>query len=652
TKVYTDNRTLGRFFIRARVLRRWPDGRQVALPNAPVFFQLVDPQSLAHSRLDAEPLPSKVMDYRLIGTPWIEEAKPNDWGITKGLNNNEWAAVWHAAHEAWDQEQDDARAQTKADGWLDALALASPVDWATIQQWWPSQHKQPYPSLRNTPLWIGKAKERVTYLLGQRLARATHQAEITGVGQRRYMERLEAANALQLPGDPQRCNAPAQDYGGKAGAGIGAVFELGASSMGLAAVTDPNATDHPHAVRCVANANGYAGVVFTPSHLGGDRYRLRVYVDPQWIADQAPGQNLADRRTGTFVVWRNIRLHKYLQLPAPQAVGTAMSAELQTTLDWGDTHAVMHWRPNNQHSDNFAKMHLDSALTALDVFPQPRPEPRYDAVPTSVVTQTNEVPVRRHYRPVSFVPDGFAKQFKRAFCELIDDSSGRAEVITRQELRDALVVGKRSWDNSGRLNKRIHWASLIIDDDTSPFLLTFRSFDEYNRIVANLNLQVQYPALDMGDTERATEAMQAMVEGMLEHFADGGVLPGITLVHVPRGQTWDFRALNLASPITSGYGTASRAFWLSHTDAVYHGDFHIYGATSNAIHEVGHVLGLCHQPPAGGDIADAHQPGLIDPFLKPNDDQVVCVMSYSGCYGDYCGKCLLQLRGWASAHHW
>ena len=70
--------------------------------------------------------------------------------------------------------------------------------------------------------------------------------------------------------------------------------------------------------------------------------------------------------------------------------------------------------------------------------------------------------------------------------------------------------------------------------------------------------------------------------------------------------------------------------------------------------EFRHVLSLIRQPPAGSDCKEAHQDGLIEEFSTPDPgkDQCVCVMSYSGCYGDYCGRCILALRGWAHEHEY
>ncbi len=756
-KVFVDNPTLGRLPLVAKVIKRWPDGRTVPAANAPVLFQLVDPEALPDdSPLAAAPLPSRVMNYALEGLLWVDATRPAAFGDNQGLSAEEWKGIHriaHAAHLA--HADDDVQALALAGQWIDtwAAGAAVPVDrvqsfwtagppyprmtfttltpqnlgrleakladafaqgpkpagfqynaltdaewtnfkvlaakaladnggdqalagpvalgwlrhwhdapkvtWAEVSAFWGDQHELPYPVLRPGG-FIAKAKERVEHLLAQRLVYEGRRTEVADAGQHRFvtglMTQIEAAADAK---DPQRFNAPEAEHGGRGGAAITKVldtsarqarFHTGAAHGDLALATLPgDATAHPHAVQAVANASGHAGVVFEPSRCGGDRYRLRAYVDPLWLKRQGASSTTARAQTGTMVVWRNIRLGRYLRLPNPAP--TPMSATLRATLDYGVAHQQAAWNPNAMASASFGLMCLDTPLIDLDVLGVPSPEDQYAAVPGAMAAGVTAKATQMRYRPVAVVPTGLVTQLRRAYCELIDDA-GEIEGMTRQQLRDALAAGQRAWEASAQFAKRVDWPTLVLDDATSPFLMTFRSFAEYNALrLANFDVTKQgtHPELQVS-TDDPEKALYAMAEAMLEHFAGGGVLPGITVVQIPRGSTWDFRALDIKTTITSGYGTASRAFWLSHTRGVYHGDFWAYSATANALHELGHVLGLCHQPPAGADLADAHQAPVVEPFQTPTADQAVCVMSYSGCYGDYCGRCILQLRGWASTH--
>jgi hypothetical protein len=579
--------------------------------------------------------------------------------LFNALTDPEWAAFKVLAARALaDNGNDPALAAPVARGWLRTWHAAN-VSWTEVSPFWGNQHELPYPMLR--PTFVAKAKERVGYILAQRLVYDGRATEVSNIGQKRFMDRLMATiEAAADPKDPQRWNAPEADHGGRGGAAITKIFDTaarqarfhsGAAHGDLALATLPgDARTHPHAVQAIANARGYAGVVFEPSRCGGDRYRLCAYIDPLWLKRKGASSTSVRAHSGTMVVWRNIRINRYLRLPNPHP--TPMSAGLQALLDYGTGHPQPAWNPNDTTTASFTLMRLGTAMIDLDVFPEEQPEDEYAAVPGPVAASApGGKPTHMRYRPVAVVPTGFATQFRRAWCELIDDA-GAIETMSRDLLRETLAVGTAAWDASGQFAKRVDWPTLVLDDPTSPFLMTLRSFAEYNALrLVNFDgtKQGTHPALSNA-TDDPEKALYAMAEAMLEHLAGGGVLPGITIVQIPRGSTWDFRALDIKTTITSGYGTASRAFWLSHTRGVYHGDFWAYSATANALHEVGHVLGLCHQPPAGADLEPAHQSPIMEAFQTPTAEQTVCVMSYSGCYGDYCGRCILQLRGWASSH--
>jgi hypothetical protein len=222
--------------------------------------------------------------------------------------------------------------------------------------------------------------------------------------------------------------------------------------------------------------------------------------------------------------------------------------------------------------------------------------------------------------------------------------------------------GIRAFDACGKSSKRIKWDKLLVKDFKSPFLVNLRGTKHYNKLLTKAEMitgdkyydkdkakweMKAYKPITDDDGGWFGECLNNFIEAMCEYLADGGVVPGLTIVQIPRGDTWDQFAADgvCASPITSGYGTASRAAFLSWTDGKYKDSF-IYPATSNCLHEVGHVLGLCHQFAGGGYIDSAHQKAIETPFKKPEGEDCVCVMSYSGCYGDFCGKCLLSLRGW------
>src|SRR3989440_2528238 len=75
---------------------------------------------------------------------------------------------------------------------------------------------------------------------------------------------------------------------------------------------------HLHAVKAKTNADGEAGVIFTPSRCGGDRYRIRAYVGPDTIkgpGNDGTGMSAVSVETGTLVLWRNMRISRYVRQP-------------------------------------------------------------------------------------------------------------------------------------------------------------------------------------------------------------------------------------------------------------------------------------------------------------------------------------------------
>jgi len=126
------------------------------------------------------------------------------------------------------------------------------------------------------------------------------------------------------PTDPQAKNAPWQ-LAGKRGKGdvadgssISTVFRTSATSgfndlhqYPVASQVAPIGNRRRHAVVATTNQNGEAGVIFTPSRIGGDRYRLRAFVESPGPANAVLESG---SETGTMVVWRNLRISQCLQI--------------------------------------------------------------------------------------------------------------------------------------------------------------------------------------------------------------------------------------------------------------------------------------------------------------------------------------------------
>jgi hypothetical protein len=155
-----------------------------------------------------------------------------------------------------------------------------------------------------------------------------------GKGPKGYVEDRIAEHPARA-GDPQVDNVVV-DRGGKRkpGAGVAGDYFETAARRGFnsdIAVPFPVAavSAHPVAVVADTNANGEAGAVFRPSRQGGDRFKLRVFLDPigpGGAASDGTGATAVRIDSGTMVVWRTLRISGYHQFNYPAAFPAASKA--------------------------------------------------------------------------------------------------------------------------------------------------------------------------------------------------------------------------------------------------------------------------------------------------------------------------------------
>jgi hypothetical protein len=97
---------------------------------------------------------------------------------------------------------------------------------------------------------------------------------------------------------------------------------------------------HRYAVAVSTNDQGEARVLFAPSLVGGDRYKIRAYVGPFTLDNDGTQPGDAVIETGTLVRWRSIRICRQVCMPAAKTLndlpdylqqpkGTPISSELQ-----------------------------------------------------------------------------------------------------------------------------------------------------------------------------------------------------------------------------------------------------------------------------------------------------------------------------------
>jgi hypothetical protein len=562
--------------------------------------------------------------------------------------------------------------------------------------------------------------------------------EIPNAGPKRFVDDvLKKVEKDAGPDDPQRRNAPKQ-HCGKGGLPVGGnIFETtyrqrftdGHGTYGPMSLAEkaPDEAEHPYAVRAKTNDQGRAGVIFMPSRCGGDMYRLRAYIGPEVMGKRVDGPEVI---TGAMVVWRNIRIYRYLQKKNVEPV--EFSSDVKQLIEWPAKEAKG-YTGSKTWNEVSEKMFLNTPLVKIDFGPGWTPEAKY--------LKTDSLKGEGGFRPVDVDFISFSSSFNQCYCEVIMDTTKVAELndgrhgkaivfgliaaekallkaidedekailladkgvqdAKREQLQAqlALEADNRRLEDKEALGillpdseqaafdeekaaikaeleqakaralkakagvrkkeseltelkeqktKNVHWDSLIFHDQHSPFFLNLRHYEHYNSLIKNLpdSERAQYPPLTAADTPKIKTAIDpAMINEMLRYFADGGLGPGLTLVQAARGDSWDQHAISDQPIFSSGIAAPGRVAFIFYTEGAHRSDKFGYSATCNAVHELGHVLMGEHQDSIPGGDPHKHQP---QPRTRatPSTDQVACVMGYMGGYGEFCGRCLLRLRGW------
>jgi len=484
-------------------------------------------------------------------------------------------------------------------------------------------------------------------------------AQAAGAGPRKLDDEVSQRNPHNLEDDdPQRHNAPRR-YGGKAGRGSVSAGTNVAAWMFRTQSTDgfntegdrtehepyplaervaPSGDSHKHAVKAQTNSEGEAGVIFMPSRCGGDRYRFRAYVGPDTLANDGSDERAVRVDTGTLVVWRSIRISRYVQMPYAGTPHTDLVTQFQvkTGIPAGPDNADEYLERAHVAEFNFGT----GSYTR-----HPLPEADLDET----------MPVSTFAAGQPF--DRIVAQFARAFCEVVLD--GRLETLTDAEWNQARQQALRdATEGANDRSLNLDLERLLFLEATSPLTvansvthLPMRTDTAYNAGLP-LNQQID-PHEDAAATEDEVERLwwDYMLSGFIRALTHDGFMPGLTVVQAAYGSSWQLCGTPRMIGDSSGYAVqyagafvwAGQAFYPTPppriSDAVG-----CYDYTSNVCHELGHCLYREHapgDPPPGSSAAGGIKTALHDTLTD-----CICVMSYARCEGQFCAKCLYALRGW------
>lgn len=490
---------------------------------------------------------------------------------------------------------------------------------------------------------------------------------VAGVGPRPFITNATGAGGSFDPANPQRYNAHSSRGGKRGLAVLNNVFES------LPAPAFPNmnalaASRHTHAVQARTNANGEAGILLKPNRAGGDRYRLRIFVDPVGgRASDGTEANAVVENRGRFCVWKHVLWSRMLIKPMPTlpAQNSVLGDQARLAILGYDSGPLDGIRGPRTISATRAFQRNNPPLTP-DGIAGANTRPVLDAAVTNYMNGAGAPLGVMNFATVE-------AQFRQMYCLLVDaDAQTMAGTPMTAAFYRAAIQWARAQAHANQaaygLSQVYNINAMIEDTFDTPQLFSIRHPLQYNRSRgAGVPAAVAgAPANFLNYWGDATNLIYS-TGGLLElflRFVTGNAsdtsaptaniirysTPGLTVVQALSASQLMFppnQALQVqlppASAITgaSGWATQERSCAIFYGSTLYVnwpylGD----GFTKNSMHEMGHTLYLRHnRTVAGGLHANAS-------FREDHDNTDRCLMGYLFCEGEYCGKCHLKIRGW------
>lgn len=230
-------------------------------------------------------------------------------------------------------------------------------------------------------------------------------------------------------------------------------------------------------------------------------------------------------------------------------------------------------------------------------------------------------------------------ELKKAFHDTIIDKDAATPVnLTAATYRAAILAAKTNVDNP----RNYDLDALINTSFASPYTFWLNDDATYNanRAAGKRRLDLTRPA----SWDHMKDIIRDLRDGFMQHLTDRAV-PGVMVVRGEVGDSYSYWAnpnkpANLRPATTSGVATIMRGCYVWYPNAIYTSNMP-YPVTINTLHEMGHVLFLRHHYTSGSGATASGG------FSANHDAQDDCIMGYMALTtNDFCGKCLLKLRGW------
>jgi len=435
--------------------------------------------------------------------------------------------------------------------------------------------------LRSTPATGSVNRSRIP-------PRTTFTFNMTG-HPNKYVTDEKKRNAV-VADDPQVDNAH-QSVGGKRGNAVpGAdklknLLEITTTHPGFQGelnLNAPAASAHPNAVVVETNDDSKAGVIVMPAWTGGDRYKIRAFLDPMggqaWDGTE---NDAAKYDTGTLVVWRILRFSKYLRWAYPAGTPAATKAALYGELPTFDIAGVI--------AGEYKKSWFDVTV-----------EPGASA-PNNISQADWTSAVRLAKANCSALALSLAPAYDiNALLSETTLSFGFMNFLTAAQY-DAAPKGAPPPGG---------WLSAVADP----------------AYWANM-----------------TTLFHAVDAQMMQWFTKNAI-GGVTVIQTPSMCSLSLDPNAPSPPFgNSGWGTSKRGCYVIFGQNAYTGAtaWMPYDHNRNTLHETGHVTYGVHQYTLVEQV-NASTGGIYD----EHDYHDLCIMGYMKCSGGFCGRCTLNHGGW------
>jgi len=411
-------------------------------------------------------------------------------------------------------------------------------------------------------------------------------------------------------------------------------------------VTD---TNYPHSVKAKTNDDGEAGVIFLPSRCAGDRYRFRAFLGPDTFngaGSDGTGLQAVRADTGTLVIWRNLRMSRFLR---QTMTGWAALKDKMVNQHHGRVdNAALGANDKRDWSKRFGVTSAANAWVGL-------PDLDFDTISdgkwkTTTHTGSDE--------------DGIRIALAKAFCEFETDPGFVAnEAMTQAEwdaavlcgIADAKDVYLPSDQFAGHFDVDTLYyrevANADINNVNCGFIFPARNAFAYAAANGLGHALLTGPDGDLWKSQVIRSIFFSyLYPGFLRHITHNGVLPGVTIVQGPA-------LTNLESETgyemgLLGIGTAFNGAFVVSGQAAYATKIGNlpdigYGYTACVVHEMGHCIFKVHAPGHGGSAG-----GTRENRHDSNGNLTVAGNNANGepkgepKHGTFCSRCLMQLRGW------